>query len=65
MSFGILCGYDYGRVWQKGENSEEWHQSVGGGLWLNGLNALTARITYFKSTGDEEARLAFGLGFGF
>ena len=64
MSFGVLGGFDYGRVWLKGENSEKWHQSFGGGLWLNGLNALTARLTYFKSAG-EEARIAFGLGFGF
>jgi hypothetical protein len=21
-------GVDYGRVWQKGENSEKWHQSL-------------------------------------
>ncbi len=64
MTFGILGGYDYGRVWLKGENSEKWNQSIGGGIWLNGLNALTARITYFKSA-SEEARIAFGLGFGF
>nr|WP_314896018.1 metallophosphoesterase [uncultured Flavobacterium sp.] len=64
MSYGILGGFDYGRVWQKGEDSDKWHQSFGGGLWLNGLNALTARITYFKNV-DEEARIAFGLGFGF
>jgi predicted phosphodiesterase len=64
MSYGILGGFDYGRVWQKGENSDKWHQSFGGGLWLNGLNVLTARLTYFKSAG-EEARVAFGLGFGF
>lgn len=64
MSFGVLAGYDYGRVWLKGEESDKWHQSVGGGVWLNGLNALTARLTYFKSNG-EPARIAFGLGFGF
>ncbi|RDI57561.1 metallophosphoesterase [Flavobacterium glaciei] len=64
MSYGILAGFDYGRVWLKGENSEKWHQSFGGGLWINGLNALTARLTYFKSAG-EETRIAFGLGFGF
>lgn len=64
MSYGILGGFDYGRVWQKGEVSEKWHQSVGGGLWINGLNVVTGRITYFKSVG-EEARIDFGLGFGF
>jgi hypothetical protein len=64
MSYGILGGFDYGRIWVNGENSDKWHQSFGGGLWLNGLNVITAKITYFKSA-DEEARIAFGLGFGF
>ena len=64
MSYGILGGFDYGRVWLQGENSNKWHQSVGGGIWLNGLNVITARLTYFKSV-DEEARITFGLGFGF
>lgn len=64
MTYGVLGGFDYGRVWVNGENSDKWHQSFGGGLWLNGLNVITARITYFKSV-DEEARIAFGLGFGF
>ncbi|WP_413997704.1 metallophosphoesterase [Flavobacterium sp. W1B] len=64
MSYGILGGFDYGRVWVQGEDSNKWHQSFGGGLWLNGLNVVTARLTYFKSI-DEEARVTFGLGFGF
>jgi hypothetical protein len=64
MSYGILGGFDYGRVWQKGEHSAKWHQSFGGGLWLNSLKVVTARITYFKSA-DEEPRISFGLGFGF
>lgn len=64
MTYGILGGFDYGRVWLDGENSNTWHRSYGGGLWLNSLKAVTARITYFKSEIDK-ARLAFGLGFGF
>lgn len=64
MSYGFFGGYDYGRVWLNNENSNQWHQSVGGGLWLNGINTITARLSYFKSA-DEEARIAFGLGFGF
>lgn len=64
LSYGLLGGFDYGRVWLPSESSSKWHQAFGGGLWLNGLNVLTARITYFKSR-DEEARLSVGLGFGF
>jgi calcineurin-like phosphoesterase family protein len=63
MSYGILGGYDYGRVWLDGEDSNKWHQSVGGGIWLNGLNAVTARVTYFNCSDGN--RIAFGLGFGF
>jgi hypothetical protein len=37
MSYGIFAGFDYGRVWLDGEASNKWHQSVGGGIWLNGL----------------------------
>lgn len=64
MSYGLIGGFDYGRVWIDNEDSNKWHQSYGGGIWLNGLNVLTARLTYFQSTTDR-ARVAFGLGFGF
>lgn len=64
MSYGILAGYDYGRVWLDEEDSKKWHQSIGGGVWINGLNVITGRITYFKGT-DDRARIAFGLGYGF
>ncbi|NGY38357.1 metallophosphoesterase [Flavobacterium sp. XN-5] len=64
MSYGVFGGFDYGRVWLDGETSNKWHQSVGGGIWLNGLNVLTARLTYFKSA-DDQGRITFGLGLGF
>ncbi|RVT77388.1 metallophosphoesterase [Flavobacterium sufflavum] len=64
MSYGFFGGYDYGRVWLDGETSNKWHQSAGGGLWLNGINTVTARLSYFKSA-DDEARISFGIGFGF
>ena len=64
MSYGILGGFDYGRVWLNGETSDKWHQSIGGGLWLNGLDLITARIAYFKSA-DDQGRFTFGLGLGF
>lgn len=65
MTYGVLGGYDYGRVWLDQEVSKTWHQSYGVGLWLNGLNMFTARITYFKGSDEDISRLAFGLGFGF
>jgi len=64
MYYGIFGGYDYGRVWLDGEESDTWHHSIGGGLWLNAIKALTVRLTYFRSP-NEEPRVTFGLGFGF
>lgn len=64
MTYGVLGGFDYGRVWLPNENSNTWHRSYGGGLWLNGLGILSARLTYFKSDVDE-SRVTVGLGFGF
>ncbi len=63
FSYGTFVGYDYGRVWQPGENSDKWHQSAGGGLYLNGANLFTAKISYFQS--GDGGRVSAGIGFGF
>jgi hypothetical protein len=31
---GVTGFYDVGRVWQKGDNSNQFHQGVGGGLYF-------------------------------
>ncbi|MCD9574349.1 metallophosphoesterase [Flavobacterium soyae] len=64
FTYGILGGFDYGRVWLDGEDSRKWHQDYGGGLWLNAINVLTARISYFKSP-DEVGRVIFGAAYSF
>lgn len=63
LRYGMLGGFDYGRVWLPNENSDKWHTSYGGGLWLNGANVITAKLSYFYSS--EGGRVSFGLGFGF
>lgn len=62
MKYGIFGGYDFGRVWVSDDTSEKWHQSVGGGAWLNGLDVVTATVFYFQGT--DGGRVAFGLSFG-
>ncbi|MBZ4033279.1 metallophosphoesterase [Flavobacterium sp. 17A] len=64
MTYGILGGFDYGRVWLDGEDSKKWHHDYGGGLWLNAINVITARISYFKSP-DEIGRVIFGAAYSF
>ncbi|AWH85178.1 metallophosphoesterase [Flavobacterium album] len=62
MKYGIFGGYDYGRIWVSDDTSNKWHQSVGGGAWLNGLDVITAKVFYFYGT--DGGRVAFGLSFG-
>ncbi|OIQ21078.1 MAG: metallophosphoesterase [Flavobacterium sp. MedPE-SWcel] len=62
ITYGIFGGYDYGRVWIDDEASSKWHQSVGGGLWLNALDATTLKVFYFQ--GSDGGRIAFGLQAG-
>ena len=36
MKYGVIAGFDYGRVWLTGEDSNLWHTSYGGSIWING-----------------------------
>ncbi|WP_290842098.1 metallophosphoesterase [Flavobacterium sp.] len=63
MSYGILGGFDYGRVWLENDSSDKWHNTYGGGFWINGVNLVTARVSYFYSS--DGGRIFAGLGFGF
>ena len=62
MNLGFYSGFDVGRVWMKNENSNKWHNSYGGGLWLKIAEIVTANVGVFNST--EDTRVSFGLGFG-
>jgi len=63
IHYGIFSGFDYGRVWLRNDASDKWHPAVGGGIFLNGVNLLTAKGSFFYS--GDGGRFSFGLGFGF
>ena len=63
LKYGITGGFDYGRVWLEDDNSNKWHNSAGGTLWVSGLEAFTANLGYYAST--EGGRVVFTLGFDF
>jgi len=63
LHIGIFGGFDYGRVWISGDNSDKWNTSLGGGIWANAVDMLSANISIFNS--DDGLRFAFGIGFGF
>ena len=60
---GIYGGFDYGRVWLPNEDSDTWHNSYGGGFFINGADILSFNAGLFNSS--DGIRFAFGLGFGF
>ena len=62
-SIGLYGGFDYGRVWLPGEDSDTWHHSFGGGVFFNGSDIMSATLSLFQS--DDGPRFAFGFGFGF
>ncbi|WP_156133218.1 metallophosphatase [Lacinutrix sp. Hel_I_90] len=63
LRIGVSGGYDLGRVWNKNENSNTWHNSYGGSVFINGFQAFTANIGYYTST--EDSRIIFTAGFRF
>lgn len=62
-SLGAYAGFDIGRVWQPNEKSKQWHNSFGGGIWLNALESFTINIGAFSS--KEDFMFNFGLGYHF
>lgn len=63
FQLGIYGGYDLGRVWVDGQNSDTWHDSYGGGFWLNSAEAIQANVSLFA--GSEGTRFEVGIGMKF
>ncbi len=63
VRLGFSAGFDYGRVWVDNDTSQQWQNSYGGSVFINGFKALTANIGYYVS--EESNRVIFTLGFAF
>ncbi|WP_271783302.1 metallophosphoesterase [Aquimarina algiphila] len=63
LQLGIFGGYDVGRVWLDGENSDQWHDSYGGGMWINAIDTIGGQLGLFGS--DDGLRFTFGFGLSF
>ncbi|WP_435577567.1 metallophosphoesterase [Gilvibacter sp.] len=60
LKLGVFGGYDLGRVWIDGEDSNTWHDSVGGGLLVTAVDAISGQFGLFNS--DDGLRFSFGFG---
>jgi len=63
LQLGVFSGYDIGRVWLDGEDSDKWHDSVGGGMWINAVDTIGGQLGLFTS--DDGLRFTFGFGLDF
>jgi hypothetical protein len=63
LHIGVYGGYDYGRVWVESDPSNRWNSSLGGGVFLNAVDMISANLGVFK--GKEAARITFSVGFAF
>lgn len=61
MTVGLFTGFDIGRVWNKDLESNKWHNSYGGGIWINFAELISGQIGVFNSV--EDYRITFGVGF--
>jgi hypothetical protein len=62
-TFGVTAGFDYGRVWIDNENSEQWHTSYGGQIWLCPYDYFVLSTGLFFS--QDGSRLSVRFGFDF
>lgn len=63
LNLGVFGGFDYGKVWIDGFNTGDWNTSIGGGVFFDAADMISARLSAFN--GDDGLRIAFGVGFGF
>lgn len=62
-SVGIFAFNDLGRVWQEGENSGQWHDGFGGGLYFSPVNMFVITAAVGHSTEDTLPYVTFGFKF--
>ncbi|WP_109298737.1 metallophosphoesterase [Aquimarina sp. AU474] len=63
LQIGVYGGADVGRVWLDGEDSDKWHNSFGGGMWVNAMETVGGQLGLFNS--DDGLRFTFGIGLDF
>lgn len=66
FSMGILGGFDYGRVWlsEQEDDSNLWHYSFGGGIFISPLEVASLHVSLFWGDGEQQ-RFSFGGQFFF
>jgi len=61
--FGVFGLGDVGRVFLAGEDSDEWHTGVGGGVWVDWVDSYAFSVAVAES--EERRVIYFAMGFPF
>ncbi len=64
FSMGIFGGFDHGRVWLEGEDSNIWHYAYGAGLFFAPFDLASVSFGLFRGD-DQQLRFTLGGGFFF
>ncbi len=64
FSLGLMAGFDHGRVWLRGEDSEVWHYSYGGGIWLSPFDLFVVSGGVYRGDNKDNRVVVTG-GFFF
>lgn len=65
FSLGFTGSFDYGRVFEPNEDSDKWHSSAGGGIWIAPLNMVIVGVSYNKAINEKGARIKLSVGHEF
>jgi len=65
LEVGINGGYDIGRVWLQGEDSDDWHSVTTAGMWFSPfkLVVINAYYSFTKNRDDDTFTLRLGYYF--
>ena len=63
FDLGFFAAGDYGRVWVRNDNSDIWHSSFGGGIYLQIFDSFVISVGYHQATDNN--RILIDAGFNF
>lgn len=61
--FGIFGSFDVGRAFLENQDIDQWHTSIGGGIFLIPLNILAFKVGYFAGEDDRQVLVGGSLAF--
>jgi len=60
---GVFGSFDYGRAFLEGDGNDDWHTSVGGGLFFTPLDLVGFKFGYFQGQDDTQIVIGGSIGF--